>query len=535
MKYLFYILIFFTTVARAQTSTDQYSLRLNSLGTTWYVGSDFSNPIFGTGSTNGYWNFFKPMRLYNLNTTQQNALTGAVAGQLIFNTDSLTVSMYTGSEWLPLSTKAYSRSVGGAGGGVGSGDFSSNTSSSVDNEIVLFSSTGGKTGKRATQTGVLIGTSGVLSGATTSSGISAALSDETGTGVLVFGTSPTFTTNITSPIVHGSSSASGSLQLSSTSNGTKGTVTIGNFSYNEATNVATFAGNILNNSASAYDIGATGSRYRYAFVQGLNINSSAAGAASTVNVIPGFTITNGTSLNATGNQDVMTLSSAGWAGTANRVNFLNIPTFTINPTSGAGEVNILRIANTVNITGTSTAIPRAILVDWTLTSAPGARAIETMAGQIRFNGLADVGTADSLLTYEDGYVEKVATSVVAHGPTSNTYTPTTASPTNIDAVTPLGVKWFRVGKMVHVYGAVDIDATTTGTVTAFTMTLPTGVFGGTFVNNYDASGIANVTYSTANESGVVFAIAASALVELRFYAASTASNRWRFSFSYISD
>jgi hypothetical protein len=51
-------------------------------------------------------------------------------------------------------------------GGAGSGDFSSNTSTSVDGEVVLFSGTGGKTGKRATTTGVLKGTSGVLSAAT---------------------------------------------------------------------------------------------------------------------------------------------------------------------------------------------------------------------------------------------------------------------------------------------------------------------------------------------------------------------------------
>lgn len=52
--------------------------------------------------------------------------------------------------------------VTGVGGG---GDFSSNTASSVDGEIVLFSGTGGKTGKRATTTGILKGTSGVLSAA----------------------------------------------------------------------------------------------------------------------------------------------------------------------------------------------------------------------------------------------------------------------------------------------------------------------------------------------------------------------------------
>jgi hypothetical protein len=50
----------------------------------------------------------------------------------------------------------------GDGGGSGGGDFSSNTSTSVDSEIVLFSGTAGKTGKRATQTGVLKGSSGAL-------------------------------------------------------------------------------------------------------------------------------------------------------------------------------------------------------------------------------------------------------------------------------------------------------------------------------------------------------------------------------------
>lgn len=49
------------------------------------------------------------------------------------------------------------------GTGVGSGDFSSNTSSSVDSEVVIFSGTGGKTGKRATATGWAKLASGVLS------------------------------------------------------------------------------------------------------------------------------------------------------------------------------------------------------------------------------------------------------------------------------------------------------------------------------------------------------------------------------------
>lgn len=52
--------------------------------------------------------------------------------------------------------------------GAGTGNFSSNTASSVDGEVVLFSGTGGKTGKRATGSGLAKLTSGVLS--TASSG-----------------------------------------------------------------------------------------------------------------------------------------------------------------------------------------------------------------------------------------------------------------------------------------------------------------------------------------------------------------------------
>jgi hypothetical protein len=56
--------------------------------------------------------------------------------------------------------------------------------------------------------------------ATTSSQLAGVISDETGTGSLVFGTSPTFTTNITTPLINGTS---GTLQI-----GTTDLVNIGN-------------------------------------------------------------------------------------------------------------------------------------------------------------------------------------------------------------------------------------------------------------------------------------------------------------------
>jgi hypothetical protein len=63
--------------------------------------------------------------------------------------------------------------------------------------------------------------------ATTSSQLAGVISDETGSGSLVFGTSPTFTTSIFSPLVNGASTASGTLTLASTTNATKGTIQIG--------------------------------------------------------------------------------------------------------------------------------------------------------------------------------------------------------------------------------------------------------------------------------------------------------------------
>lgn len=57
-----------------------------------------------------------------------------------------------------------------------------------------------------------------------SANLLAAVTDETGTGALVFGTSPTFTTQITTPLISGSSASGGNLTLQSTSHATKGQI-----------------------------------------------------------------------------------------------------------------------------------------------------------------------------------------------------------------------------------------------------------------------------------------------------------------------
>lgn len=72
--------------------------------------------------------------------------------------------------------------------------------------------------------------------ATTSSQLAGVISDETGSGSLVFGTTPTFTTSIITPNVTGSTSSGGTLTLLSTSHATKGKIFLGTLSVYDQVN-----------------------------------------------------------------------------------------------------------------------------------------------------------------------------------------------------------------------------------------------------------------------------------------------------------
>lgn len=93
----------------------------------------------------------------SLSSTFATAAQGALA-------DSAVQSVIAGSNVTVDNTDPRNPVVSASASGTG--DFSSNTSSSVDGEIVLFSGTGGKTGKRATGSGLAKLTSGVLGTAT---------------------------------------------------------------------------------------------------------------------------------------------------------------------------------------------------------------------------------------------------------------------------------------------------------------------------------------------------------------------------------
>ena len=176
-----------------------------------------------------------------------------------------------------------------------SADFSSNTSSSVDNEIVLFSGTGGKTGKRATTTGILKGTSGVLSSATAGTDYYAPGSTDVavadgGTGAstltgLLQGNGTGAITGITNSSTVGqilrvtgtNTYAWGALDLAD-SDARTGTLPVAN----GGTGAATLTANnvLLGNGTSALQVVAPGTSGNVLTSNGTTWTSAAAGAAS---------------------------------------------------------------------------------------------------------------------------------------------------------------------------------------------------------------------------------------------------------------
>ncbi len=91
-------------------------------------------------------------------------------------------------------------------------------------------------------TGITLPTSGILygtkTGSITSAQLLASMSDPTGTGLSVFATSPTFTTNITTPLILGGTVSGSQLILQGTSGSGTSTVAciVGNVGANGATN-----------------------------------------------------------------------------------------------------------------------------------------------------------------------------------------------------------------------------------------------------------------------------------------------------------
>lgn len=110
-----------------------------------------------------------------------------------------------------------------------------------------------------------------------------------------------------------------------------------------------------------------------------------------------------------------------------------------------------------------------------------------------------------------------------------TYTPTLTNTANIDASVAHLLHYYRVGNVVTVSGAVQIDATTTATVTQLRLTLPVA---STFTDEFELAGTSTTTYSGGNEAATIRGVTSNGTAEIRFYAGDVANHTWFFVFTY---
>lgn len=116
--------------------------------------------------------------------------------------------------------------------------------------------------------------------------------------------------------------------------------------------------------------------------------------------------------------------------------------------------------------------------------------------------------------------------------TTQTYAPTLTAVANLDAIAAVGSAFYaRVGNIVSVFGAFDADPTALATLTQFRMSLP-------IASNFGAAGGNECGGTAANKdlAGEVVTIGADTTNDAALFewtTASTASRRYRFSFSYV--
>lgn len=335
---------------------------------------------------------------------------------------------------------------------------------------------------------------------------------------------PTLTSNsVTSQYIIGQSSAAGSLNLYSTSNATKGKVFFGEFSaFDEANN--------------RFGIGTTAPTERVHMV------------SSTLTT---FLIENSLNSNAIqklkggGGQEWSLVSSgsgssvgAGRFSIQNSVGDVLILFFSKNigiggittPTAQLHLSAGTTVANTAPLKFTSGSLlttPEAGSVEfltdkWYATITTGAARKEvTLNDAALTSGTTPVATTNGRLT--DGLIM-----------TAGTYTPTLTNVTNVAASTPYRWQYSRVGSVVTVSGALDIDATSAaGTATEVGATLPivsdfTGFMdcGGDAISDVS---IAGVTASSAR----VKADATNNRASITLNALSTTNDTYSIQFTYI--
>ena len=322
-----------------------------------------------------------------------------------------------------------------------------------------------------------------------SANLISAITDETGSGSLVFGTSPTFTTSIIVPLINGSIANSGTLTLRSTSSVTKATAGI--LMDENITSSSTGTGTLVITGG----IGISGALYAGGLINGA-LGSTISGAIINLNVSSNFAtnINTGTSTGAvhiadgsTGSNDITignkvgTTSIIKYVGTGNYVlDGVTNSTYTIGASTTTGTITIGGTAQTGNmIIGSSSGTN-------TLSIANGSGATTLNLANVQTAGSVNIGAAMTTGTITIGGTG-LQTGTIGIG------TGTGAQTINI-GTGGTGVKTVHIAD-----GAIGNIVTIGSTTGAASLTQKVGT------GNYSLDGVTNSTYTigTSTTTGTI--------------------------------
>lgn len=110
---------------------------------------------------------------------------------------------------------------------------------------------------------------------------------------------------------------------------------------------------------------------------------------------------------------------------------------------------------------------------------------------------------------------------------SGTYTPTLTEVANLDASTAYECQYMRVGNVVTVSGAVDVDPTTTSTTTKLGISLPVA---SNFANSLDCGGVGHAVLFA--EGAAIYADGTNDRAEMQWLAGDVTDHAVFFTFTY---
>jgi len=142
----------------------------------------------------------------------------------------------------------------------------------------------------------------------------------------------------------------------------------------------------------------------------------------------------------------------------------------------------------------------------------------TFSDPVRITNLAGIGSS-VVLADNDGDVSNTEYA-------NTSYSPTLTNTTNIAASTPYTTYYIRIGDWIHVWGAVDIDATAATTISEMGMSLP---LASNFANVFELAGTASFEDNTTVQ---IKADTSNDRAMFRFTPQTATNNKYSFHFSY---